>query len=164
MPSAVTKRQALKALAGMQEIVEHDMLIHGEYSTSFVVDHKLAAEGAICGGRKYCAVGALWVGGGVSMRNDGWDYALPGVNVYERENFLRPRHGLRLAYETLNQVAQEWAVRTRRANRLMDYYAVDLADLTIESVFEGEYDDRGEIGRRDMLRFIQAAGEKIEAM
>jgi superfamily I DNA/RNA helicase len=58
----------------------------------------------------------------------------------------------------------EGAVRTRRANRLMDYYAVDLADLTIESVFEGEYDDRGEIGRRDMLRFIQAAGEKIEAM
>src|SRR3954470_14749062 len=81
MASAVTKRQALKALAGMQEIVEHDMLIHGEYATG-VVDDELAAEGAICGGRKYCAVGALWVGGGVSMRNDGWGYKLPGVNAY----------------------------------------------------------------------------------
>jgi hypothetical protein len=155
-----TRESALKALDGMEEVVQAEMLVHGVYATE-VIDEKLAEKGAICGGRQYCAIGALWTGAGIRVEPYGRD-RLPGVYPAERRDFLARRPGLRLAYETLNEVAQAWVVRNRRKDQFCDDDE-SLAEVTIEDVFEHDYEDRREIGRGDMLRFIRQARERILA-
>src|ERR1044072_1662169 len=56
--------RAVWTLNRMREIVLNEMLMHGEYSTA-VVDERRAEEGAVCGGRRACAVGSLWIAYGV---------------------------------------------------------------------------------------------------
>lgn len=166
-----TRQQALKALEGMEQIVRADMLVHGEYVTD-IEDEKKHAEGAICDGRKFCAIGALWMGGGVKLlKNPGYSpgawtagdgFALPGVSPTFRDEFLSKRHGLRAAYNALNEVARAWLLRHKRYDDL-GYMAEEVKDLDIEDVFEGDYHDRRQIGRGDMLRFINSARERILA-
>lgn len=158
-----TRQSALNALAGMEQIVDAEMLIHGEYATDVIVNSKLFESGAICGGRQYCAVGSLWVGGGIKYDRR---LGLPGVAPYQRDAFLAHRPGLRLAYEALNEAAQGWARRTRRLGEFVNDTRDpdEVAKITIEDVFEHDYTDRDKIGRRDMLRFIAQAREKIEAL
>lgn len=109
MPAASTKTRALRALAGMRTIIENEMLCHGVYVSDEVEDPEKA--GQLCGGRHMCAVGSLWVGGGVKVIIDPtWhDAQLPGTESDDRDDFLKHRPGLRLAYEAMNAAAKEWA-------------------------------------------------------
>ncbi len=143
-----TREKALSALDGMREIVRREMLVQGEYVEQYVSEPKFT--NALCGGRKHCAIGSLWVGGGVRYeRDDFGDVSLPGVLEGFRDDFLRPRHGLRAAYDALNTAA--WA--------FADRHGLDLAemehDAAIEALFEGWYGNG--LTKRDLLAVIAAA-------
>lgn len=149
-----TRAKALSALDGMREIVRREMLVQGEYVEQDITSPQLS--GAICGGRKHCAVGSLWVGAGVKYEKDydGW-ITLPGVASFERPDFLRPRHGLRVAYDAINRAAQAFA----------DKNGIDLEemDLTapIEALFEGHCGN--DLTKSDLLKIISAAKREIKA-
>ncbi len=105
---------ALKALDGMLAITHNEMLRRGCYLSEDVVDHELAAEGALCHGHQACAVGALWLGAGVELEygKDGSAW-LPGVDFAwtgdgPRERLLAKMPALKLAYDAMNVVSQNY--------------------------------------------------------
>ena len=151
-----TRSKALAALDGMREIVRREMLITGTYVQASVSNPNLT--GAICGGRKHCAIGALWVGGGVKPVWGGRCYPLPGADQDERVDFLRHRAGLRLAYDCLNAAAEDFIDRDDEGRLSLDRYF----SAPIEALFEGNYDD-GDLTKRDLLRIIAAAKRKVKA-
>src|SRR4051812_668533 len=113
MPAESTKEKALDALTGMAAIVKNEMLMHNNYVTPTVVNEKLAKAGAICRGHKACAIGSLWLGAHVRMTlDDEYDgikyYDMPGVAPDERDDFVKTRPGLKLAYEKINEAAHEY--------------------------------------------------------
>lgn len=111
------KLEALGALGGMQIVVNNEMLKRRTYISDCVEDQELAEAGALCGGHKACAVGSLLLGAGVKPTMSG-DYAdLPEANPNTlvsgrpspREKFMADNPGVKLAYDALNQAAQQWA-------------------------------------------------------
>lgn len=147
-----TKAKALDALEGMRQIVRREMVITGSYVEDEISNPNLI--GAICGGRKHCAIGSLWAGAGIRPTVNEWSVHLPGVGE-PREGFLRHRHGLRLAYDSLNAAAQELA--DRRGLRLEVTW-----ESQAEGLFEGHYDaDR--LTKRDLLAVIAAAKRRVKA-
>lgn len=158
-----TVDQALNALDGMYQIVEKEMVVKGHYVTG-VVDEALASAGAICNGRKYCAIGSLWAGHGVRAVKDPWaewGWNLPGVNEgAERDEFLENRHGLRLAYNSLNEAATEWAEKNIASPRGRED-VLETFNAPIEALFEAEDDFKEdydfELGRPELLEIIERA-------
>lgn len=169
-----TRKSALKALDGMEEIVTAEMLMRGEYFSSYVADP--SRKQAICGGRKFCAIGALWQGAGIGLIREPrerdnivitvlpgametvWrDYLTPN-NHQSRADFLVRRPGLRLALDTLDAVAQEFA-----ADAGLDLSRGDYASA-MEALFEGE-DEDGDfyVNSEDLLDIIRAARREIVA-
>lgn len=116
---------------------------------------------AICNGRSFCAIGSLWAGGGVKVVEDDTTLAkswtLPGVGEgREHDEFLRNRHGLRAAYDALNDAAGRYATRHK-----IELDGTFMAP--IESLFEGAcyfIDDENrefELDRSDLLKIIKSA-------
>ena len=155
--SEATKAKALAALEGMRQIVRREMLITGTYVDDEVSNPSLT--GAICGGRKHCAIGSLWAGGGVKPDITihprwGWEsISLPGVSQEQRPEFLRHRPGLRLAYDSLNAAAEAFATKHD-----LDLEAGSF-DAAIEGLFEGHYGDR--LTKRDLLAIVSAAKRTV---
>lgn len=147
----ITKNQAIKALEGMRTIVHHEMLMRGAYVDNEISNPRL--KGAICGGRKHCAIGSLWVGAGVKPQILPHGIDLPGTGSEERDEFLRPRHGLRLAYDKLNEAARGFAKDNMIKLRGGEF------DADIEQLFEGHYGST--LTKRDMLKIISAAKRKV---
>lgn len=149
----VTRTKALGALEGMRQIVRREMLARGNYVEDEISNPRLV--GALCGGRKHCAVGSLWVGAGVRPRILFGSLELPGVLQSHRKRFLRRRPGLRVAYVALNAAAAEFA--KRRHLRISDspHWA------PIEALFEGYYGSY--LTKRDLLSIIAAAKRKVKA-
>lgn len=157
-----TQQQALKALDGMRQIVENEMLTRGQYTTDDVVKPEM--KGSICGGRKYCAVGSLWAAHGVKVTPiaRAWvtTFSLPGVEPELRENFLKHRHGLRTAYEALNDAASDYIYAN---NAKID----NAFEAPIEALFEYEPDDyKGDsnapiVGRDTLLEIIADARQRV---
>lgn len=153
----------LQVLDNMRSIVEREMLTHGQYITSFVVDEELASQGAICGGHRACAVGSLWLAAGVKPNKDKWgEHTLPGVAADYRRDFLADKPTLRLVYDTLNEVAQDYIT----SHNLHISFAWAHAGA-LESLFEGgshrhTYDaDEPAIDKSIMLELIDAAKRRI---
>lgn len=153
--SESTKEKALDSLDGMRQIVRAEMLIQGEYVDDEISNPRRIKS--ICGGRKHCAIGSLWAGGGVRPVFRGEMIVMPGVLSFERPTFLRSRHGLRVAYDALNAAARKFA----------DDHGIDLDkdrshDAEIEELFEGYWEYR--IGKRDMLTIIADAKRRVRKL
>jgi hypothetical protein len=103
--------EAREVLARMATIVKNEMLVHNEYVTDRVERPDLAETGAVCGGRRACAVGALYLAAGVRPRRMEYGASLPGVLPENRRAFLRRRPALKLAYDELNAAAGRYAAR-----------------------------------------------------
>lgn len=171
-----TRKTALKALDEMTEVINNEMLLHGRYVTEAVECPDLAAAGAACGGRRACAVGALFLGAGVKAKG----LNLPGAFPHERPGFLAHRPGLRLAYDALNKAAAKKHPRLlARVAAESDDYHYDENDREIsqvklvgalEALFESGYldpsEDQGTASRveqRKLLAIIDVARQEIEA-
>lgn len=160
--NATTKTKALDALEGMRQIVDAEMLVHGQYFTDDVDPLKAAN---VCGGRKYCAIGSLWAGAGVPIKRmvekdpDGdWDYlALPGVEQEDREGFLRRRPALRAAYNALNDAAFSYALKHGLTNKMRPKAEFE---APVEALFESR---KVTIGRNELLEIIASAKRKVKA-
>ena len=157
--SESTKTKALSALDGMRKIVQHEMLARGVYVTEDIENPHLAQAGAICGGRQHCAIGSLWVGGGIKYTFSSYgEITLPGVQQHERKKFLSHRPGLRLAHRALNEAAETFSQKYGLDD---DERADTFFEDPIERLFEGFYGS--ELTRRDMLNIISAAKRKVKA-
>ena len=160
MVSERTKQQAIDALNGMATIVRAEMIERGEYVSEELVNPNRV--GQICGGHRACAVGSLWLGGGIKPdieKKAGVEIwvDLPGTSPGEREDFLRPRHGLRTAYEALNDAATSYMARHHIAREYMSDWAREF-DAPIESLFEDEIIG---LSKKDLLGIIKSAKERV---
>jgi hypothetical protein len=104
----------VEILDNMRTIVEREMLVHGTYLDPFICRPDLAEQGAICGGRRACAIGSLWLAAGVDLEPinsdiDPDNVFLPGCSTGMRHEFMEDKPHLRLAYRHLNQAAREYA-------------------------------------------------------
>lgn len=168
MPTQGTIEKAVKALDNMKEIVKNDMLEQGVYITESVVDQRLAEQGAICGGRKACAIGSLYIGYGIRPDIEDGYAKLPGVDdtryywtggpnkPSERESFLKTRPGLRLAYDALNDAADKFV---EKRDDIDEGDLDDTFTASIEALFEGTYGEK--VHRKDMLQIINNAKRSI---
>jgi len=157
------KLDAIRALYGMRLIINREMLMPNQYVSQRVDDPAAAASGALCGGRKMCAVGSLWVGGGVKIETRPGHgrvvYAnIPGTNPEQRKAFLKgdSRKGLRLAYKTMNKACKAYG----------EAEGLDMADYDADDVFcSGGMEvlfERHEAPAPVLLRLIDQAVERIE--
>lgn len=127
-----TEEQAVEILDRMAEIAEREMLVSGNYVDPFYIDPKMG--GAVCGGRKTCAVGSLFVAGGAEVEVNRGEFRLPAANPGNRDDYLADRPALRLAYDALNDAAACYAERTGvRLDRSFE--------APVEALFEGELGD-----------------------
>jgi hypothetical protein len=105
----------VEIVRNMQKIIANEMLTRGEYVEEDVSNPRLAEQGAICGGRRACAVGSLWLAALVPMEFKDPDHPtwgdMPGVLVRDRLDFLDDKPGLASAYDALNAAAREYAAR-----------------------------------------------------
>ena len=148
------KNQAIAILDNMREIVRNDMLLRGQYLTDHVARPDLKEQGAVCGGHQACAVGSLYLAGGVKPRRyrDHWGeyvYELPGVEAgHARRRYLRRKPALRAAYDALNAAAERYCKRHKidlREHHNADGQEIDNFDVDLfgamESLFEASYTD-----------------------
>lgn len=141
---------AISALDGMRSIVRAEMLTQGEYVENEISNPRRVAS--LCGGRKHCAVGSLWVGGGIRPKiTPGGLIYLPGAEGYLRKDFLRRRPALRTAYNALNEAARDFAEKHD--------IVLTSFDNGIEGLFENHYGE--ELTKRDLLAVIAAAKRKV---
>jgi len=148
---------ATEILERMKDVVRNDMLIRGDYVTE-ILDEELAAEGSICGGRKACAIGSLWLAAD-AVRYHG-EAIITSFSPELRWIELRRNEMLREAYDALNRSAHEFA----------DDCGVDLEDNNpipasqngeMEALFEMEGDEGSDGDRlltdRQILDIIENA-------
>lgn len=167
----VTTFDAPTTLDNMVLIVEAEMLIHMDYVTNDVMDPERGREGAICGGRKACAIGALWLAHGIKpeiwgVEDDG--ATLPGIHYDERYDFMYYRPELRRAYDVLNKAATEKAdaiAQSRGSENIarMRPEIVRQADMCgmAEALFESNLlDEEGFVGKQ-LIDVIDRAKELL---
>lgn len=147
---------ALKILDNMEQIVNNEMLIRGAYVDSDYFNP--AMSGSICEGKKYCAIGSLWVSAGIKPegnRRDG--FILPSADQGCRNEVLENNPMLNLAYTSLNETAANYI----GANCSDDWHLDSTFKAPIEMLFEGytivdiEEDNPSDIvGRPELLEII----------
>lgn len=160
-PEALQK--AVTILEGMEQIAERNMLIHGRYVTPEVHSPELAQSGAICRGHKACAIGSLYLAGGVKMtyEKSGSGIMLadmPGVDEEDRAEFLRNRPALRAAYDALNEAADRFI--KRNGVKFLDDRRI--FNASIEALFEEGTLDGRSINAPELTRVIKSARRSVE--
>lgn len=156
-PSA---EKAIKVLDRMSTVVKNDMLTRGEYVTQSVISKKLAEEGAICQGRKACAIGSLWLAYGVRIKGKNGSLVLPGAESASRYATHRP--ALKLALNALNAEATDFIEKNPKVLSVFNRRGVTGAYREpIEQLFEGAYGTKL-VDRDTMLKLISGAKRRIK--
>lgn len=108
MTEVADKDKALNTCDGVIEIAANEMLLQGSYVTQRVMNPKLEDEGAVCGGRKACLVGSIFLAYGITYRKllRLTDH-IPSFFLEDRDWFMDERPALKLAYNAFNQAAFE---------------------------------------------------------
>lgn len=147
----------------MEEIVRNEMLDYGYYVSDEIERPDLAEIGAVCGGRRACAVGSLYLAAGIKPIVREYDdepiARLPGTDPSERLMFMMTRPALRTAYEALNDAANEYIDREGiEVNREPDFYGAHSYHGDLEVLFE-----TGDpaIGRDELLTVTARAKELV---
>lgn len=130
MATEAEKSHAIATCDGVITITKREMLQQGVYVSHNICDPKLADEGAICGGRKACLVGSIFLANGhtyhefMRAASGGSPYVghLPSWFQTGRWEFMADKPSLSLAYDAFNEAAWEAIER-------------DHAELDIEAEF-----------------------------
>lgn len=150
--------RAIETLEGMRQIVKNDMLTRNEYVSQTIVNRKLAEQGAVCGGRKACAIGSMLLGYGVEPKRDGWgSVSLPGAHSPKSYSATRP--ALRAVLNALNAEATAFIENNPKVKQSFNRRRVEF-DQPIEQLFEGAYGTRL-VDRDTMLKLITRAKQRI---
>jgi hypothetical protein len=167
-PTVAQRRKAAQYLTNMAEIVKADRMVRGTYIKGLldrvtgrqVPDPRRA--NAVCRGWRACAIGSLFLGAGVSPRQNEYhgEYDLPGQDD-PTEYAQRNDKALLVALNALNGVALTW-LEDEEIRRQVVRRAATLFEEPIELLFEGAFGTRG-FGRREMLRVISTAKRRINA-
>lgn len=145
-------------LVRMRQVVENEMLVHGVYTSATVERYDLAEEDSVCGGKRACAVGALWFGYG-SYGRDG--ALLEGVS--SRSHYFVGHPVLEAAYNALNTAAFDY-IHEHDMN-------ADQVEREGESIVGGSVEEQGwleilfesgELGDHDQAEEKAAMMEIIE--
>lgn len=165
--TGVTRERVETVFDGMEEIVRAEMLTRHEYVTEVV---KPSRAGAVCGGRRACLVGTLWLAhapldpGGYRVHAGRLVGAGEGPT---RDRYLRDRPVLWHCYDALNGVAAEWLERLRGGQRSYTSF-----EAPMEELFERHYAENavraeqvrlawgGPVDSGDLLRFLAEARER----
>ncbi len=142
----------------MAQIVDNDMLVRGDYVENEVTRPDLAESGAICGGHRACAIGSLWIAGGLDPEN-AYVKGTPDPFAYDRrETYLSDKPALRRAHAALCSAAEDYGDR-RDLFVAGDAFWPD----PLEALFETGEDDDGPINPRELLTVIDMAREILVA-
>lgn len=157
MASQKDKDKALKTLAGMREIVKNDMLVAGMFVDESLIEGgdpraiALRDSGSVCGGHRYCGIGAALIAHGISHIDQGgrdrWNRY-----IYDwRHHYTVDDRALDLVRAALEGTAERYARR----------YALRI-DLTWGSRLEGLIEGNPifanpETGRPILLLMIRSA-------
>jgi len=156
--------KALDILDGMLQIADNEMITKGIYYKEECERPDLKDQ--ICGGHRACLIGSMWVAALVRPKKlEYWDeLTLPGVEYGEdRDEFLKRRPGLRLAYNALNEAAE------RRLVKISPDWEKNEVDFSTNNVgadagpaeFLFENTDFGTT-RGDLKRLIRSAIKVVE--
>lgn len=168
---AVTTFDAPTTLDNMVLIVEAEMLIHLDYVTNEVMDQERERKGAICGGRKACAIGALWLAHGIKPEVWGDDdeamAQLPGITYDERLSFMLDYPELRKAYDALDSAAEEKAdaIAQRNGAERIGLFRPEIVRQAqmcgmAEALFESRLLDQDFVGK-ELIDVIDRAKELL---
>lgn len=171
MTTTDVQEQAIKILDGMAGIVQREMLKAGLYLSHHVVRQDLADAGSLCHGHEVCAVGAMWLAGGiqpvVDMSTQCW--RLPYTSPSEREPVLSRDPALALAYNTMNELGEqelenfEWrgsGMYEGGMEKFFEHYVGHSEDYREDQEDTGE-DERLAEARTLMLELIARAKHQI---
>jgi hypothetical protein len=158
-PTTVTP---IEVLDGMEEMVHNEMVQRIGYISLRTYKPELAEAGAICLGHMACAVGSLWLAGGVELSWSGGLAFLPGTShTYNmRVDWLRVNgyEGIITAYEALETAAAEYVEREGLTiqDTWEDYGA-------LEGLFESYDDEQDEplIEPHQLVDVIERARELL---
>jgi hypothetical protein len=157
------REQALDALVDMRRIVLTERIGSGNY---YVPEGGLGETNpgnAVCGGRRFCAIGALWAAYGVQPAEhisgvNPAHWVLPGTDEDERPGFIATRPALRMALDALNAASVVYA--NEHDLSLNDESYGSFRD-SLEALFEGHWSAR--FYRDDLIAVIDAAIDALEA-
>lgn len=109
---AKTVNKAIKTLNGVIQIARNEQLRRGVYISDEIVNERLAAKGAICGGHQACFVGSLFIAAKGSV-TPLYDHGYVDEDIFSvsgRHDYMKNRPYMRLAYEAANEAAYDvWA-------------------------------------------------------
>lgn len=109
-----TTRKALRVCDGVISIAANEMLVQGTYVTEHVANQELKERGAICGGRKACLVGSMYLSHGdlptKEEANERYGHSGFWAGIFRppyRPEYMADRPALKLAYDAFNTAAYE---------------------------------------------------------
>ncbi len=140
----------------MKQIVENDMLIRLTYVEAVLTRPDLAEAGAICGGHRACAIGALWIAGGWTPGHA--EYSFTNSSGYSssvfseayRDEYLADKPALSSAHDALNAAAEVYAAE-------QDLEVGPNYVSRIEALFEEGFRNDEHIDPRELLAVIDIA-------
>jgi hypothetical protein len=156
------KERAIRTLDNMRQIVKNDMLTVGEYITQNIVQRNLAEQGAICGGRKACAIGSMLLAYGDKPVDDGFGYIiLEGTEAPSEYAARKP--ALKAVLDSLNAEAEQFIEKNPSVKRTINNRNAIVFEEPIERLFEGAYGTEL-VDRDTMLKLITGAKRRVRAL
>lgn len=156
------KERALRTLDNMREIVKNDMLTRGEYISQSIQDRELAEKGAVCGGRRACAIGSMLLAHGDKPFDAGWGpLILEGSE--DVAEYAERRPALKAVLDALNAEAEKFIENNPRVQTSIARRHANVFEVPIERLFEGAYGTKL-VDRDTMLKLITGAKRQVRAL
>ena len=161
---------AIEVLDRMQQVVDNEMLRRGTYITDYITDHDLELDGAVCGGRQACAIGALGLGAGVEYTDAEADeeghyvgsLGLPGVAQNARDHFMSDKPHLRAAFDALEKAAHWYVLDVPESKEYADASETcEFQHSYLEALFESSWWSDGDEARLGISEVIGKARELL---
>lgn len=150
-------QSAAEIIARMRVIVQNERLEHMAY----VREPDEVRPAALCGGHRFCAIGAAWFAAGAEIKQDDWGaVTLEGISTYDRDYFAARTPYLSEARAALNRVAQAY-MEDEYAYPFIDDGGADLPDESPDAL-ERFFECRQNVTDSTLLAVIDEAATIIE--
>src|SRR5436853_7423576 len=158
------KERAMRTLDNMRQIVKNDMLVRGENISQTIESRELKEAGAVCGGRKACAIGSMLLAYGDKPRFSEW-----GSNYVQLEGTEEPseyaanKPALKAVLDALNAEAENFIKNNPRVVSTITRRQANTMEEPIERLFEGAYGTKL-VDRDTRLMLMPGAKRRVRAL